>query len=168
MSDDIPLPPEMIPDDKSSDGLDKWSDSWVAYRNELVDHLSDLFATYDNARELAPRLVAVCQAVDDGDDPKRWKLTIVAKGPNRLTLRRNKTGLNRDEMIRSPEGHWFIDDDHPGYIYDSTVGREEMPPSKLAARRFVETVFYWGDLNAIFNAKSYLGPAGWVPPIEQE
>ncbi len=151
----MPEQPPLIPDDKRKAGLKAWTARWATYRKELVAQLASLLERHDNARELVAELRDYCRALeDDTNDPRQWKRAIVAKGADQFYVRHHGDSFDRDTIVRKPDGRWAVSDLDDGDI--------EVPAG--VAQQLLTSLFFWGDLTAIYKAKSYLGPAGFIPP----
>lgn len=152
---EITEPPSTNPEDSTKEGLKAWTATWVEYRDEVVAHLEILLSRHDNAHELAPELREFFAALErDGDEPRRWRLAIIARDARELSLRHYGDSYERELLTRFDDGTWqFAPTDHQG-LTDATG----------VAKKVLATLLWWGDLMAIYSAKSYLGAASFIPP----
>ena len=157
----IPTQPSINPADDSRAGLNAWTTLWREYRDEIATRLMELLDRHDNARELVHELQQFCRVVAEGSPvPRQWKRDIVSKGPDQFYIRHYENTYERDLVTRSPDGHWAIVDLDEERC--ARIGEEDA--LLLTAKLLLSSLMWWGDLNAIYLAKSYLGPASFVPP----
>ena len=154
---EIPEPPPIDPDDTSKAGLSAWTRRWETYRKHLLEHLVDLLQRHDDARELVARLEQYCTAVEPEDEKGRqWKRAVVARGPDEFTVRHSDDSLERQVFTRRVDGTWELAPENT----QTADQIAEVPKTLLAG------LFWWGDLTAIYKAKSYRGTASFIPPEE--
>ena len=154
MTPELPTRPTITPEDDSRQGLTAWTEEWRAYRNAIRAIVADFLLRHDNALELVAELVEFFPRLEtETDTPRKWKLAIVSKGPHEITLRHYSENLERFTLTRTPDGHWTFPD-FP----------TEHPDPTDTAEHIISILLWWGNLKAIYNAKSYLGPASFIPP----
>ena len=141
-----PEQPDITPPDQSKAGLRKWISQFEAYKTFVEAETAHLLSTHDNARELVPTLQTYFQELDPDQDPKQWKIRVVSTGTDTFTVRAGK--YDRLQVHRTPQGTWLFQPPKP------TTSTAETAHSLLSH------LFWWGDNNAIYLAKSLAsGPA---------
>ena len=155
MGHEIPEQPPIDPDDDSKAGLKVWTRRWEAYRKHLLEQLVDLLQRHDDAHELVAQLREYCAAVEPDDkEGRHWKLAVVARGPDDFTVRHPGDSLEREVFSRRADGTWQV----------APEGEQSADETAEVPKTLLARLFWWGDLTAIYKAKSYRGAASFIPP----